>query len=134
MIGFFGDETSGHVVCEHDFELEDTDQIIAFFVQAIGSSMFAVDQDNDILHLDAILFQERSSFENAAAACDQVVNDQSSVICVEMPFDAALPGSFWATARVNKRNVRFERIGCCQEQPSDRDSCDQFKRMDARAS
>jgi hypothetical protein len=62
--------------------------------------VFTVNQDDNILHFQAILFEERRCFKDAAPSCDEVIDDKSGIALSEVPLDASLTSPFGMRASV----------------------------------
>src|SRR5579884_2569131 len=94
--------------------------------------MLAVNEYENILCLQTILFQQRGCFQNAAASGDKIVDDEDAIASGKAALDAALACTFRADTCIDQRSVGLYRIGCSQQQTSYRHTCYQGKRMDSR--
>ena len=56
-ISLFRDESFGHIMVKHDIQFQDTHQIVTVPMETRGCTVFAVYQDNNILHFDAVFLQ-----------------------------------------------------------------------------
>ena len=52
--------------------------------------MFAVDQDDDIFDFQPIFLKQFRRFEDVAAPCNQVVDDEDCFAACKAPFDSTL--------------------------------------------
>src|SRR5438477_485878 len=70
--------------------------------------MLAINQYDDILHYQTILFEQSSGFENAAASGDEIVDDKCGFAFSEAPLDTPGSGAFGVYASIDHQGSRGE--------------------------
>src|SRR5574341_1856087 len=84
----FVDQPAGHEIVEHRLQAEDRYQVVAMCLELLSGAFLAVQEDEHILHFEAgVCSQEGGRLDDAAAAGDEVVDEEDVLACFEAAFD-----------------------------------------------